>query len=151
MSQQWRTGPDPATFFISLRFTILGEVTMLNTLRLPAFLTTALVVAVLAQSPTFKGGYFKATDGNSTIGIDFDTSGAINVYVDNQPLVTSSWEAKKDTMFFGPVTGPNEYACANGATYLWALAENVLKFTLVKDDCAARSGPLTNMVWTKGP
>ena len=57
---------------------------MRHPLRLPAFLTTALVVAALAQAPTFKGGYFKATDGASQIGVEFDTSGVINVYVDNQ-------------------------------------------------------------------
>ena len=119
-------------------------------LRLPAFLTTAAVVAVLAQTPTFKGGYFKASDGTSQIGLDFDSAGNINVYVDNQAFAKSSWEVKKDTMFVGPVTGPAENSCANGGTYLWALAENVLKFTLLKDDCAARSVPMVNLVWTKG-
>ena len=150
MSQQWHPGHDPASLFIPLLFTLLGEVTMQHTLRLPAFLTTALVVVVLAQTPTFKGGYFKASDGTSQIGLDFDSAGNINVYVDNQPFAKSSWEVKKDTMFIGPVSGPNENSCANGATYLWALAENVLRFTLIKDDCPARSGPLVNLVWTKG-
>jgi hypothetical protein len=130
----------------------LGEVTMLHTLRLPAFLTTALVVAALAQSPSFKGGFFTATptDGTPPIGLEFDTSGAINVYVDNQPFSKSSWETKRDTMLFGPVVAPEGYACANGATYLWALADSVLSFTLLKDDCDVRSNALVNLVWKKG-
>jgi hypothetical protein len=119
-------------------------------LRLPAFLTTALIVGALSQSPTFKGGYFKATDNTTQIGLEFDTSGAINVYIDNQAFSKSSWETKVDTMLFGPVVGPEGYSCANGATYVWALAENVLKFTLVKDDCEVRSNALINLVWTKG-
>ena len=41
-------------------------------LRLPAFLTTALVIGALAQSPTFKGGYFKATDNTTQIGLEFE-------------------------------------------------------------------------------
>jgi len=125
---------------------------MLHMLRLPAFLTTALVVAALAQSPSFKGGFFKATppDGSAAIGLDFDSSGAIDVYVDNQAFSKGSWEIKKDTMFFGPVTGPEGYGCANSASYLWALADDVLSFKLLKDDCEVRSNALVNLVWKKG-
>ena len=125
---------------------------MLQMLRLPAFLTTALFVGALAQSPAFKGGYFKAMppDGSPAIALDFDTSGTINVYVGDQEFSKSSWETKKDTMVFGPVTGPEGYGCANSATYLWALADNVLSFKLLKDDCEVRSNALINLVWNKG-
>jgi hypothetical protein len=126
---------------------------MLHTLRLPTFLTTALIVGALAQNPTFKGGYFKATppDGSAPIGLEFDSSGAINVYVGDQAYAKSSWEVRKDTMVFGPVVGPDASgSCANSASYLWALADNVLSFKLLKDDCELRSGPLVNLVWTKG-
>ena len=125
---------------------------MLHTFRLPAFLTTALIVGVLAQSPTPKGGYFKATppDGSAPIGLEFDSSGAINVYVGDQAFAKSSWEIRKDTMVFGPVVGPEGNSCANSASYLWALADNVLSFKLLKDDCEVRSNALINLVWTKG-
>ena len=126
------------------------EVTMQQMLRLPAFLTTALIVGALAQSPTFKGGYFKATDNTTQIGLEFDTSGAINVYIDNQAFSKSSWETKADTMLFGPVVGPEGYNCAGGARYLWALAENVLSFTMLSDECQVRSNALINLVWTRG-
>lgn len=121
-------------------------------LRLPAFLTTALFVGALAQSPAFKGGFFKATppDGSAPIGLEFDSSGTINVFVDNQAFSKSSWEIKKDTMLFGPVVGPEGYGCANGATYLWAFADNVLSFKLLKDDCEVRSNALINLVWNRG-
>ena len=125
---------------------------MLHMLRLPAFLTTALVVGVFAQSPTPKGGYFKATppDGSPPIGLEFDSSGTINVYVGDQAFAKSSWEIRKDTMVFGPVAGPEGSSCANSASYLWALADNVLSFKLLKDDCELRMTPLVNLVWTKG-
>ena len=123
---------------------------MLHALRLPAFITTALVVGALAQSPTFKGGYYKTTDGTTQIGLEFDTSGTINVFIDNQAFSKSSWEVRKDTMLFGPVDGPEGYSCANGATYLWALANDVMSFRMVKDDCEVRSNALVNLVWTRG-
>jgi hypothetical protein len=123
---------------------------MLHVLRVPAFLTATLVVTVLAQSPTFKGGYLKATDGDTQIGLELDTTGTVNVYVNNQALSTSTWEVKKDTMVFGPVVGPEGYSCANSAKYLWSLANDVMKFTMVNDDCEVRSNALINLVWTKG-
>jgi hypothetical protein len=57
---------------------------------------------------------------------------------------------KKDTMVFGPVVGPEGYSCANSAKYLWSLANDVMKFTMVNDDCEVRSNALVNLVWTKG-
>ena len=125
---------------------------MQHMLRLPAFLTTALVIGVLAQSPSPKGGYFKATppDGSPPIGLEFDSSGTINVYVGDQAYGKSSWEIRKDTMVFGPVVGADGSGCTNSASYLWALADNVLSFKLLKDDCELRMTPLVNLVWTKG-
>jgi hypothetical protein len=123
---------------------------MQHMLRLSGFLTAALVIGAVTQSPAFKGGYFKATDGTSQIGLEFDSVGNINVYVDNQAYAKSSWETKADTMVFGPVSGPPDGSCTGSARYLWALSENVLKFTLLADDCEVRSNALINLVWTKG-
>ena len=123
---------------------------MQHMLRLSGLLTAALVIGVATQSPAFKGGYFKASDGTTQIGLEFDSVGNINVYIDNQSFSKSSWETKADTMVFGPVTGPEGYNCTSGARYLWALAENVLSFRLLADDCEVRSNALINLVWTKG-
>jgi hypothetical protein len=124
---------------------------MQHMLRLSSVVMTALFVGVVAQSPTFKGGFFKGSDGTTRIGLEFDSTGTINVFVDNQAFSKSSWETKADTMVFGPITGgPPEYNCTNSARYLWSLAENVLKFTLIADDCEVRSTSLINLVWTKG-
>jgi hypothetical protein len=126
------------------------EVSMRHMLRLSSFLTAALIIGVAAQSPAFKGGYFKATDGTTQIGLEFDSVGSINVYIDNQAFSKSSWETKSDTMVFGPVVGPEGYNCTDGARYLWALTENVLKFNLLADDCEIRSNALINLTWTRG-
>lgn len=120
----------------------------------PAMLA-GLVIMILAitaatQGGKFTGGYFKANDGTSTIGLDFDTTGAVNVFVDGQAFSNGTWGAKADTMSFGPVTGPEGYSCAGSARYLWALAENRLTFTLVTDDCEIRLQALTGLTWTKG-
>jgi hypothetical protein len=124
---------------------------MQHMLRLSGLFTAVLVIGVATQSPTFKGGLFKASDGTTQIGLEFDSVGNINVYVDNQAFSKSSWETKADTMVFGPITGgPPEYNCTGSARYLWSLVENVLKFSLIADDCEVRSTSLVNLTWTKG-
>lgn len=113
-------------------------------------LVLVLVITAAVQGAAFKGGYFKATDGNSTIGLEFDTTGTINVYVDGQAFSQSKWEARADTLTFGPVTGPEGYTCAGSANYLWSIADNRITFTVLADDCQYRSQGLTGLVWTKG-
>jgi hypothetical protein len=120
-----------------------------------AALLAGLVIMVLAitaaaQGGKFTGGYFKANDGTTDIGLDFDTTGALNVYVDGQAFSKSTWEAKSDTVSFGPVTGPEGYNCTGGARYLWAMTENRLTFSRVSDDCEVRLQALTGLTWTKG-
>src|SRR4029453_12409098 len=55
---------------------------MQHMLRLSGLFTAVLIIGVVAQSPTFKGGLFKASDGTTQIGLEFDSVGNINVYVD---------------------------------------------------------------------
>jgi hypothetical protein len=113
-------------------------------------LVLVLAITAATQAPVFKGGYFMATDNNSTIGLDFDSTGVINVSVDGQAFATSSWTSKADTLTFGPVTGPEESNCPGNGKYLWSIAENRITFTLVADDCQFRSNGLINLVWIKG-
>ena len=127
---------------------------MSRTLPRPLLFTTLFVSVVVltaaSQGAKFPGGFFKGSDGNSTIGLDFDSTGAINVSVDGQAFSTSSWESKADTLVIGPVNGPEGYSCASSAKYLWSIADNRLTFTLVTDDCQSRVQPLTGLIWTKG-
>ena len=113
-------------------------------------LVLVLAITAATQAAVFKGGYFKATDGTSTIGLDFDTTGAVNVTVDGQAISQSTWTAKADTLTFGPVTGPEGANCPGSARYLWSIADNRITFTLVADDCQYRSNGLVNLVWMKG-
>jgi hypothetical protein len=114
-------------------------------------LVLVLGITAATQAPVFKGGYFKATDNNTTIGLDFDSTGVINVSVDGQAFATSSWKSKADTLTFGPVSGGAEGTnCPGDGKYLWSIAENRITFTLVMDDCQFRSNGLINLVWMKG-
>jgi hypothetical protein len=75
----------------------------------------------------------------------------LNVYVNNEPFSNGTWQVKADTLTFGKIQGPEGYACASEAKYLWALADNRITFKLVgEDDCATRRDGLLQMVWTKG-
>lgn len=113
-------------------------------------LVLVLVITAAAQGAAFKGGYFKTNDGTNDIGLDFDTTGTINVYVDGQAFSRGSWESRADTLAFGPVNGPEGYSCAGSARYLWSITENRLTFTFVADDCEIRKQALTGLTWTKG-
>jgi hypothetical protein len=110
----------------------------------------ALAISAADQGGKFTGGFFQANNGTNDIGLDFDTTGTLNVYVDGQGFSKSTWEARADTMSFGPVTGPEGYSCDSGATYLWAITENRLTFTRVTDDCEMRLQSLTGLTWTRG-
>jgi hypothetical protein len=118
-------------------------------LLLTGLVALVLVITAATQGPKFMPLYVTASDGNSVIGLDFDSTGTVNVYVDNQAFSKGTWEAKADTLAFGPVTGPEGYSCSAGGKYLWSLAENRLTFTLLADDCQVRSEALTGLVWTK--
>ena len=118
-------------------------------LLLAAIFFVVLAVSAIAQGAKFPGGYFTANNGDNDIGLDFDSTGVINVYVDNQAFSKGTWDAKADTMNFGAVEGPEGYGCPGSARYLWALAENKLSFSLLADDCQVRSQALTALVWTK--
>ena len=119
-------------------------------LNVIALFACAVLLIGAAQAPTLKGGFFKANNGTNVIGIDFDTTGALNVTLDGQAFSQSTWQTKADTVTFGPVTGPEGYACASGARYLWSIKDNTVSFTLISDDCAIRSQSLTALAWTKG-
>ena len=113
-------------------------------------LVLVLAITAATQGAVFKGGYFKANDGTTTIGLDFDTTGVINVFADGQAFAKSWWESKADTLTFGPVAGPEGSSCTGNGRYLWSIADNRITFTLVVDDCEFRSQGLTGLVWTKG-
>ena len=113
-------------------------------------LVLVLVITAAAQGGKFTGGYFKANDGTSDIGLDFDTTGAVNVYVDGQAFSKGTWESRADTLSFGPVIAPEGYGCTGSGRYLWSIAENRLTFTLVADDCEIRKQALPGLTWTKG-
>ena len=118
---------------------------------LASILGLALCLTAAAQTPKFPAGIFKTTDGETTIALDFDTTGALNVYVNNDSFSQGKWEAKADTVFFGTVQGPEGYSCATSAKYLWSFADNRITFTLVgTDDCQTRRDGLVGMVWTRG-
>ena len=112
-----------------------------------------LVVMLTAavQAPKFPGGVFKTSNGTNTIALDFDSTGALNIYVDNQPFTNSTWQAKADTLTFGKMQGPEGYNCPSEGRYNWAIADNRITFKLIgEDDCQNRRDGLLQMVWTKG-
>jgi len=113
-------------------------------------LVLILAITAATQGAVFKGGYFKANDGTTTIGLDFDTTGVINVFADGQAFAKSTWESKADTLTFGPVAGPEGQSCTGNGKYLWSLGDDRITFTLVADDCEFRSQGLTGLVWMKG-
>ena len=115
-----------------------------------AFAVAVLLIGAAAQAPTLKGGFFKANNGTNVIGIDFDTTGALNVTLDGQAFSQSTWQLKADTVTFGPVTGPEGYGCPAGAKYTWSIKENTVTFALVADECEVRRQSLTALAWTRG-
>lgn len=110
------------------------------------------LLTAATQGQKFPGGVFKTSDGNNTtIALDFDSTGALNVYVNNESFSNGTWSAKADTLTFGKVQGPEGYSCAAEARYLWSLGQNQITFKLVgEDDCQARRDGLLGMIWTKG-
>jgi hypothetical protein len=111
------------------------------------------LLGAAAQSPKFPvGGVFTALDPNNTrIALSFDSTGRLDVYVDNQAFGQSTWQVNADTITFGAVTAPEGYGCPSSAKYLWSLADDRLSFTMVgNDDCSPRRDPLTGLAWKKG-
>ena len=123
--------------------------------RFPANLVFAVGVVVIltaaAQGKKFPVGVIKASNGTNTIALDFDSTGVVNVYVDNQAFSNGSWSVKADTITFGKVQGPEGYSCADDAKYLWSLTDNRMEFALVgTDDCSSRRDSLLGLAWTRG-
>lgn len=110
------------------------------------------LVAVVgaAQAAKFPTGSIKGSDGTNTYSLQFDTTGVINVYVNDQFFSGSKYETKLDTIKFGPVSAAEGYGCAGNGTYLWKLTENRMSFTTVADDCQIRTTTLTGVPWTRG-
>jgi hypothetical protein len=95
------------------------------------------LLSAATQVPKFPGGVFKATYGTNSLALDFDSTGALNVSVDNQA--------------YGQSTCPEGNACPSSASYLWSFLDNRLSFTAVgTDDCSPRRDPLLGLVWTRG-
>ena len=118
---------------------------------LACFFGLVALLTAASQAPKFPGGVFKTSDGTNTIAIDFDSSGVLNVFVNNEAFSSGSWAVKADTLTFGRIQGPEGYSCATEAKYLWALAENQITFKLAgEDDCQSRRDGLLGMIWTRG-
>lgn len=125
---------------------------MRNNVRILASLFgLVLMLTAATQGQKFPLGIIKASDGTNTIALDFDSTGAVNVYVNNESFSNGSWRVKADTVTFGKVQGPEGYSCANEAKYLWSLADNRMQFSLVgTDDCQSRRDSLLGLAWTRG-
>ena len=118
---------------------------------LAGFFGFFVTLTAATQVPKFPGGVFKATYNTNSLALDFDSTGALNVSVDNQAYGQSTWQVKADTITFGAVTGPEGNACPSSASYLWSFLDNRLSFTAVgTDDCSPRRDPLLGLVWTRG-
>lgn len=113
----------------------------------------ALVLALTAavQGAKFPTGVIRGSDGTVTIALDFDTTGVVTSYVDNQVFSSGKYTTKADTVTFGTITGPEGYSCAGSGKYLWAFADNRMTFTLVTDECQIRLQTLTGLVWNRVP
>jgi hypothetical protein len=111
----------------------------------------ALVVLVGAtQAVKFPTGLFTGNDGTNNIALQFDSTGTLTAYVNDQAFSNGTYTSSADTVRFGPVNGPEGYSCAGDATYLWRLTESRLAFTMLADDCEVRSTTLTSLTWTRG-
>jgi len=119
-------------------------------LSLAAILVSVVALTAATQAARFPTGSYKANNGTNDIVLAFDTTGTLDVLVDGQAFSKGTWEAKADTLSFGPVTGPEGYGCAAGAKYQWSIAENRITFTRLADDCEIRMQSLTGLAWTKG-
>ena len=119
---------------------------------LAGILAAVVLLGAAGQGKKFPQGVISTKNPeNNTIALSFDSAGVLNVYVDNQAFGQGTWEAKGDTVIFGPFTAPDPYACSTRGKYLWALADNKMTFTLVgTDDCAGRRDPLIGLTWTWG-
>lgn len=117
-----------------------------------AFVALLLVTSVAAafQGAKFPGGTYKAYDGQNNIALSFDSGGSLTAYVNNEAFSSGSWEAKGDTLAFGPLQGPEGYGCAAGARYTWSIAQTTLTVKVVADDCEIRKQYFTGLTWTKG-
>ena len=123
--------------------------------RRPGLLVAIFAASVLSigatQARSLKGVFIKANNGTNVIGLDFDSTGALNVSVDGQAFLQSTWQAKADTVTFAAISGaPEGYNCAGTGKYLWSIKENSVLFTRIADDCEYRQQAMTGMAWTKG-
>lgn len=121
--------------------------------RRPAIIA-GMFALVLALTAAVQGrkfpGVIKGSDGTVSIALDFDTTGVVTSYVDNQVFSSGRYETKADTVTFGAITGPEGYSCAGSGKYLWAFSDNRMSFTKLSDECQIRMDTLTGLVWTRG-
>lgn len=117
-----------------------------------AFVALLLVTSVAAafQGAKFPGGTYKAYDGENNIALSFDSGGSLTAYVNNEAFSSGRWEAKGDTLSFGPLQAPEGFGCAGNAKYTWSIAQTTLTVKLVSDDCEIRKQYFTGLTWTKG-
>jgi hypothetical protein len=120
----------------------------------PRWIPLLAAVAVLtAAMPAadFPVGTYRANDADgNAIELTFDTTGTVVAYVNGQQFSVQPYSAKGDDIEFREGTAPEQYRCPGMVgKYKWKLESNRLVFTIVEDNCAARSQPLTGLAWTK--
>jgi hypothetical protein len=113
-------------------------------------LFSVVAVAGAAQASKSPVGTIKGGDGTNNYALQFDSTGSLNVYVNDQFFSSGRYVSRADTITFGPHQAPEGYGCAGDGTYLWKLTENRMSFTTVKDDCQVRITTLTAVAWTRG-
>jgi len=109
----------------------------------------AVVATAAFQGKKFPGGTYTAYDGTNNIALDFDSSGALVVYVNNEAFSQGGWEARADTIDFGPLQAPEGYGCAASGRYLWSIADKALTVKALADDCQIRVQYFTGLTWMK--
>jgi len=108
-----------------------------------------LMATAAVHAEKFPGGVFKGTDGTNDIALEFDTTGSLLVYVNNEAFSRGTWDSVEDTLSVGALEAPEGYGCPAGGRYLWNVAENQLRMTVVADDCQIRVQYFTGLAWTK--
>jgi hypothetical protein len=106
--------------------------------------------AAAVQGAKFPGGSFKAYDGQNNVSLWFDSTGSLTAYVNNEAFSSGTWQAKADTLTFGPLLAPEGYGCTGSGKYLWSLEQTTLKITIVSDECQIRVQYFTGLTWTRG-
>jgi hypothetical protein len=85
-----------------------------------------------------------------TLTLHFRTDSSFVTNTVGDVVVRSLWKLSGDTVTLNDYDG--QYACLNlPGRYLLVLADGILVFKLVEDNCEGRPGSLSEAKWTKVP